>query len=116
MAISPQHFLHVLLKHREHLRVRDNGVLDDLRESAAEFTVGKRAQQFRIGKHQQGRIERSDQVFPLRKIDSGLATDGAVHLGDERRRDVHKFHTAQEDGSGKTGYIADHAAANRNNQ
>src|SRR5712692_3690237 len=116
VAISPQHFLHVLLKHREHLRVRDNGVLDDLRESAAEFTIGKRAQQFRIGKHQQGRVERADQVLPLRKIDAGLAADGAVHLGDERRRDVHKFHTAQEYSGGEARHITDDAAANRDHE
>ena len=91
-------------------------MLDDLREAAAEFTIGERSQQLGIGEHQRRRIEGSDKVLPFRKIDSGLAADRAVNLGDERRRDVHKFQPAQEGGSRKAGYVTDYASTNRHQQ
>jgi len=53
-AISPQDFVHFFLENREHLRVRDYGVLDYLRQAAAEFTIGERPQQLRISEHQLG--------------------------------------------------------------
>ena len=88
-TIPPKDLFHALLQNREHRRIRDDGVLDDLRESAAEFTIGECAQQLWIGEDQLGRIKRSDQVLPLGEIDAGFAADRTVHLRDERRRNVH---------------------------
>src|SRR5260370_19060905 len=64
LAIQSQHLVHIFLEDREHLRVRDDGVLDDRRETAAEFTLGERAQKFRIAEDQLGWIVLSDQRLP----------------------------------------------------
>ena len=44
-------------------------------------------------------------------VDADLAADGAVDLGDDRRRHLHDAQAAQEGGRGEPGEIADHAAA-----
>ena len=49
MAIPAEDFFHVFFKNCEHRSIRDNGVLDDLGETAAEFAIGERAQQLGIG-------------------------------------------------------------------
>ena len=40
-------------------------------------------------------VERAEQVLALGQVDAGLAADGRVHLGDERRRDLDPRHAAQ---------------------
>jgi hypothetical protein len=45
------------------------------------------------------------------RIDPGFAADGAVHLRKERRRHLHKAETAQKNRCGKSGEIANDAAA-----
>ena len=57
------------------------------------------------------RMEGADQVLAARVVDADLAADGAVDLGDDRRRHLHDAQAAQERGRGEAGEIADHAAA-----
>src|SRR5882762_2071327 len=61
-AITTQDTFQVLLKHREHGCVRNNGVLDDFGEAAAEFAVWEGAQQFWVGEHQARRVECTDEI------------------------------------------------------
>src|SRR5712671_6765903 len=82
LAVSPQNFVQVLFEHRKHLRVRDDGMLDDFSQAAAKLAAGERAQKLGIGEYQLGRVKRSDQVLPFRKIYAGLSADGTVHLRD----------------------------------
>src|SRR5260370_26835248 len=91
-------------------------MLNHFREAAAEFAIGKGAQQFRICKHQLRRIEGSDQIFSLRKIDASFAAYRTVDLGDEGCGDMDKFHTAQVSSRRKAGHITDHSTANRDKE
>ena len=58
-------------------------------------------------------MEDADQVLAVRRVDAGLAADGAIDLRQQRRRDLHEIHAAPHDAGGKAGEIADHAAAKR---
>ena len=44
-GIPPQDLLHVFLKEGEHMRIGNDGVLDDLRKAAAKFTFWESAEQ-----------------------------------------------------------------------
>jgi hypothetical protein len=56
-------------------------------------------------------VERADQVLALGRIDAGLAADGTIDLGKQGRGDLHEAHAAAQDARGKAGQIANHAAA-----
>ena len=56
-------------------------------------------------------MEDADQVLALRRVDAGLAADRAVDLGEQRRRDLHEAHAAAQDARGEAREVADHAAA-----
>ena len=44
-------------------------------------------------------------------IDSGLAADGTIHLGEERRRHLDEIDAAQNYRGGEAGKVADYSAA-----
>ena len=49
----------------------------------------------------------------MRRVDAGLAADRGIDLRQERGRDLHEVHAAPRDRRGKAGEVADHAAAER---
>src|SRR5262245_30883702 len=49
-------------------------------------------------------------------VDTHLATDGAIHLCQERSRNVNEGDATEERGGGKTGCVADHSSAYRHNR
>lgn len=63
------------------LRARDDAVLDDFVKASPELPPRERLEQLRIGHHDDGLVERSDQVLAQRVIDTDFSTDGAVDLG-----------------------------------
>ena len=87
-------------------------MLDDFGETAAEFTIGERAKQFRVGEYELRRIKRTDEILPFWKIDARFAADGAVHLRNERRGHVYELYSAQISRGRKTSDIADNASPN----
>ena len=56
-------------------------------------------------------MEGANQVLAAWVVDAHLAADGAVDLGDDRRRHLHDGQAAQERRRGKAGEVADDAAA-----
>src|SRR4029078_6283596 len=66
-----------------------------------------------MGDHQPRLVEAADQVLAVACVDPGLAADGAVHLRKKRRWDLCKADTAQKNRCGKSGEVADHPAAER---
>ena len=58
----------------------------------------------------------ADQVLALRRVDSGLAADRGIHLRQQRGRHLHEIEAAADDRGGKTGEVADHAAAERDHE
>ncbi len=95
----------------EELRVAEKAVLRDLGIAGAHLAGGKRLQNVSVGDDEARLVEDADQVLALRRIDAGLAADRAVDLGEKRRRDLHKAHATAQDARGKSGEVADHAAA-----
>ena len=61
-------------------------------------------------------MKRAEQVLALRRIDAGLAADGGIHLRQQRGRHLHEIDAAAQDRRRETGEIADHAAAERDDE
>ena len=58
----------------------------------------------------------ADEVLALRRIDAGLAADGAIDLSQERRRDLHEADAATEDARREARKVANDAAAERHDE
>jgi hypothetical protein len=56
-------------------------------------------------------MKRADEVLARRRVDRRLAADRAVHLREQRRRDLNKPAAALQDRRRKANEIADHTAA-----
>ena len=61
-------------------------------------------------------VEGADQILALRRVDAGLAADGGIDLRQQRGRHLHEIDAAAQDRGGKAGEIADHAAAERDDE
>ena len=77
---------------------------------------GKVRKRVEIAQHQPRLIKRADEIFAGLQIDADLAADGAVHLRQQRRRHLHKRDAAQIRCRDKPRQIADHAAAERDDE
>ena len=106
----------VLLEPGEERRVAEQPVLGHLGVAGAHLARRQRAQHVGVGQHEARLVEGADQVLALRRVDAGLAADGAVHLRQQRGRDLHEAHAAAQDGRGEAGEVADHAAAERDDE
>ena len=93
--------------------VGDQSVLDDLCESRAQLARRQRGERGRVGDHESGLVERANQVLAAGVVDAGLAADGRVDLGEQRRRQLHEVDSALVAGRRKAGEIAHHSAAER---
>ena len=98
---------------REEIGVRRRAVLHHFVEPGPELPPRQRREHERIDDHVPRLVERADQVLPERMIDADLAADRAVHLRQQRRRDVGQRDAAKERRRGKTGRVAEDAAAHR---
>jgi len=56
-------------------------------------------------------VKRAHKVFAVACVDPRLASDRTVDLRQQRRRDLHKPHTAPQNSSSKAHQIADHTTA-----
>ena len=72
---------------------------------------GSVAQQLRVDDDGRRRMECADEILAERVVHADLAADRAVHLRQQRRRHLHDGDAAEVRGRGKTGDVADHAAA-----
>ncbi len=111
-----EHILPVRLKPGKKCGIAEQPVFGDLGIAGAEFARRQRVEQRRVGDHQRGLMKRADQILALRGVDAGLAADRGVHLRQQRRRHLHEVEAAPHAGGGKAGKIADHAAAERDDQ
>ena len=69
-----------------------------------------------VGEHRERLVERADHVLAARVVDRGLAADRGVDLGEQRGRHLDERDAALIGRRGETGEIADHAAAERDDQ
>ena len=61
-------------------------------------------------------MEGADQILAVGGIDRGLAADRGIHVREQRGRDLHIVDAAPHHRRGKTGEIADDAAAERDHE
>ena len=94
----------------EELRVGHQAVLHHLGEPCGEFALRQRVQGGGVGNDTHGLVKRADHVLGARVVDSGLAAHGGIHLGQERRWDLHETDAALEARCGKSRQVAHHPA------
>ena len=99
------------LQEREQPGVGDQGVLDDLRHAVDHFRLRQRAQHVQVAEHEFGLVEGSDQVLVAFQVDPVLAAHAGVDLGQQGRGDEAEPQPAQERRGDEPGDVADHAAA-----
>ena len=86
-------------------------VLGQLTLAAAQLPRRQRGQHLGVAQHGLGLPERADEVLALGQVDSGLAPDGRVHLGQQRGGHRHIAHAAVVDGSHEARQVGDHSPA-----
>jgi len=96
--------------------VADRGMFDDFGEPLVEFPLGERVEGGDVGDDESRLVKGSEQVFTLGRIHPGLASDRAVDLAYDRRRDLHAGNAALENGGGESGEVAHNAPAERNEE
>ena len=97
----------------EELGRADDACLDGLLEAGAEFACGKGGEGVRIRQDGERVVKAADEVLAGAEVDAGLAADGGVDLGEQRRWELHVVDAAHVDGGEKAGDVPDDAAAER---
>ncbi len=108
--------LDVALQLGEELGVEDDAVLDDLGQAAAELAVRQGPQGLGVDPDADRLVERADDVLGAGMIDADLAADRAVDLRQQGRRNHDQGEPAGECGGDEAGEVADHAAAQGDDQ
>jgi hypothetical protein len=106
----------VRLEPEEILFVVDQAVFDHFTIAGGELAFWQGIEGRKIGQHQLGLVESADQILAVRGIDTGLAPDRGIDLGQKRGRHLDEIHAAPGDRRGKAGEIPDDAATERNHQ
>ena len=94
--------------------IAEHRILDDLGAAAAVLLLGQRFERVGIADHDAGLIEAACLILARGQVDGGLAADGRIDRGQQRRRDLGKAHAALIRRRGKAREVAHHAAAERN--
>ena len=81
----------------EEVGVAEQAVFHHLGIAGAELALRQRVEQRGVGHHQDRLIERADQVLAVAGVDRGLAADGRIDLGEQRRRHLHVVDAAAHD-------------------
>src|SRR4030088_1947125 len=100
-----------MLQRGEHLRVRDDSVLDDFGKTLIELAPRQSFQKIDVVDHKRGMMDRADQVFSVSRISSGLSADRAIDHGEQRCRYLHMRNAALENRRDKSRDISHHSAA-----
>ncbi len=100
----------------EELGVAEQAVFQDLGVAADQFAARQGVEDAQIGQHQAGLVKRSDQVLAARRVDRGLAAHRGIDLSQQGGRNLHEADAALIDGRRETGEVADHAAAEGDDQ
>ena len=115
-GFAPQQLRQIAFQLREQPGIVNDAVFDDFGETGAKLAFGQSAQGIEIAQHQTRLVKRAHEIFTGLQIDADLAADGAVHLRQQRRRHLHKRDAAQIRRGDEPGQIADHAAAERDDE
>src|SRR5262249_29525626 len=113
VAIEPQQVVQTGLDVGEQIRVADDAVLDDLRETGDELATRQRRQRIDVGEDEARLVERADQVLASRVVDARLAADSGIYLRQQRGGEVDNRQATQQRGRGEAAEVTDDAAAER---
>ena len=97
-------------------QIADEAVFHHLGIAGEQLAPRQGGERVQIGQHEARLMEAADEVLALRRVDSGLAADGAVHLGQQGGRDLDEVDAAQKDAGREARQIADDPAAQRDQQ
>ena len=89
----------------------DQRRLDHLGVAGGELGARQAGQRVGVADHGAGLVKGADVVLGLLEVDTGLAAVGRVDLGHQRRGDLHVAHAALIGGGTEAGQVADHPAA-----
>ena len=87
--------------------------LDDLGEPVAEVAARQAREEGEVNVDARGLVKRADEVLAVDRVHAGLAADGRVDHGQERRRHLHDRHAAHKRRRHEADDIADDATAER---
>jgi len=101
----------VVLERRQQIRVLDDAVFHDLGQTACEFPLRESLEKRQVDEDGLRLVKRPQQVLPRPGVHAGLAPDGAVHLREQRRGDLHEGKPPHVNRGEKARHVPDHAAA-----
>ncbi len=88
-------------------------IFDDLAQGGPPLALRQRRQRREVEHDRRRLVERAQQVLALREVDAGLAADGRVDLGDERRRHTDPGHAPEVRRGQEPRRVAERPAADR---
>jgi hypothetical protein len=97
----------------EEVGIADQAVFHDFGVTGLEFALGQRVEHGEVCEHERGLVECADEIFAGGGVDRGLAPHARIDLRKQRRGQLDEVAAALEDRRGKTGEIANHPAAER---
>ena len=104
---------YVFLTPGKKLCVQNEAVLNHLSQASRHFAIRQGIEHIGIDLNGDRLIKRTDHVFAKRVVDRGLSTHRGIYLGQQGCRHLHEAYAAHVYGCGKTGHIANHTAAKR---
>ena len=96
--------------------IEDHAVLDHLGQPAAKLAIGQGVERARVDPDSHRLVKGADHVLGAGWLMPDLAPDRAVDLGEERGRHHDQGKSAREGGGDEAGQVADHAAAQGDDQ
>ena len=113
--------LHIALKvrlsnHVQNVRIGNAAIFNHFRHTIVEDAFRQGSENVGVDDDQLRLIKRADQIFALRQIDAGFSADRRIHLCKQRSRNLAHMNAAQIGCCGKAGDIADHTAAQCDDQ
>src|SRR5438876_528202 len=90
-------------------------ILYDFCPSLSSFPLRQGQQEGRIGQNETWRVERADQILPLRMVHARLSTNRRINLGQQGGGNMHEWYAPQITGSGVANQIPNDATAKSNN-
>ena len=112
-GLTRDNALQVRLEPFKEVQVPDQAVFDDFGESGRKLPIRERREGVRISDDHEWLVERADHVLAEGMVDRGFAADCGIDLRKQRGRHLDERNAALINGCGKTGYVADYAAAER---
>ncbi len=90
--------------------VCEQAIFDDLRHTGGEFTGGKCLEESGVNEHSVWLPECTDQIFALRRIDTGFSPHRTVHHGEQRGWHLVQSNAPVPGGCGKPDQVTYHPA------